>query len=107
MTGMEIMTAIQYKINLIILIINNNSFGTIKMHQEIKFPGSAISTNITNPDFVMLAKSMGAFSERVKKTEDFNFIFQKALSLKNVSVIEIITNNNEISTRKMLSDLSD
>ena len=106
MTGMEIMTAIQYKINLIVLIINNNSFGTIKMHQEIKFPKRSFSTSIKNPDFVLLAKSMGALGKRVNKTDDFLSIFKKALSNKNVSVIEISTNLKEITTRMKLEELS-
>lgn len=105
MSGMEIMTAIQYKVGLIVIILNNNSFGTIRMHQEIKFPKRKFATDIENPDFVKLAKSMGAFSKKVTTTKDFfNFIKCNQLSNK-VYVIEIVSDLEEITTRKKISEL--
>ena len=105
MSGMEIMTAIQYNLSLLVIILNNNSFGTIRMHQEIKFPKRNFATDISNPDFVKLAKSMGAFSKKITKTKDFlNFIKSNKFSNK-VYVLEIITDLEEITTRKKISEL--
>ena len=55
----------------IILVFNNNMYGTIRMHQEKRYPYRISATNLTNPDYAMLAKAHGAYGETVTKTEDF------------------------------------
>jgi acetolactate synthase I/II/III large subunit len=67
----ELATAAQYGARLLVLIVNNGMYGTIRMHQERRFPGRVSATDLTAPDFVGLAQSFGAYAERVDTTEAF------------------------------------
>ena len=102
MSSQEISTAIHYGAKIIILLINNSSYATIRMHQERDYPGRKIATDLKNPDFVKLSKSMGADAYRVKGVEDFSQIFTKALKSKKVNVIEIPISIKQLSHRYSL-----
>ena len=71
MTGQELATAVQYGANIIVIVVDNGSYGTIRMHQETHYPGRRIATDLRNPDFVAYARAFGAWSTRVERTEDF------------------------------------
>jgi len=71
MTGQEFATAAQYKLPIIVLIFDNGSLGTIRMHQEREYPGRVSATDLVNPDFAAMAKSFGGFGATVEKTEAF------------------------------------
>ena len=102
MSSQEISTAVHYRTKIIILLINNSSYGTIRMHQERDYPGRKIATDLKNPDFVNLCKAMGAVAHRVKGLEEFSSIFSKALNSKKVNVIEIPISINQLSHRHNL-----
>jgi acetolactate synthase I/II/III large subunit len=86
----ELATAIQHQANLIILIINNGSYGTIRMHQERRYPGRPVATDILNPDFVALARSFGAYAERVSSTDQFPDAYRRASAAGRPAVLELI-----------------
>lgn len=67
----ELATASQYGAHLIVLVVNNGMYGTIRMHQENHYPKRISGTQLKGPDYVALAKSFGAYAERVSRTEDF------------------------------------
>jgi len=56
---------------MVIIVINNGSYGTIRMHQERHFPGRVFGTDLNNPDFVAMAQSFGAYGELVGDGDDF------------------------------------
>jgi acetolactate synthase-1/2/3 large subunit len=99
MSSQEISTAVHHGVKLIILLINNSSYGTIRMHQEREYPGQKIATDLKNPDFVKLCKAMGADAYRAARVEDFSLFFSKALKSKKVNVIEIPISINQLSHR--------
>ncbi len=103
MTGNELATAKMYGVNPIVLIFNNRMLGTIRMHQEKFYPGRTIGTELTNPDFTAMAQALGAFAQRVEKTEDFAPAMDAALDANEPAVIEMITNPDQITTLKTLS----
>ena len=105
MSGLEISTAIQQDLNLVIIIVNNSSYGTIRMHQEFKYPKRVIGTNINNPDFVALARSMGAYAEKVTTTDEFFRVFERVIKVRQVSVIEVVVSKELISSRFDLTDI--
>ncbi|MGH6988413.1 MAG: thiamine pyrophosphate-binding protein, partial [Stellaceae bacterium] len=78
MTGQELATTMAYRLPIVILLLNNNSYGTIRMHQEMHYPDRTIATDLVNPDFAALARSYGAFGETVASTEEFAPAFQRA-----------------------------
>jgi acetolactate synthase I/II/III large subunit len=86
----ELATAIQHGANLTIIIVNNGLYGTIRMHQERRYPGRPIATDIVNPDFVALGQSFGAYAERVSSTEQFPDAYRRAASAGRPAVLELI-----------------
>jgi acetolactate synthase-1/2/3 large subunit len=80
MNGQELATAVQYKAGVIIIVFNNNMFGTIRMHQERDYPGRVSGTTLANPDFAALAKAFGASGEVVDTTAQFAPALERALA---------------------------
>ncbi|MBX7483908.1 thiamine pyrophosphate-binding protein [Qipengyuania qiaonensis] len=73
MNGQELATAIQHGANLIVIVIDNSAYGTIRMHQEREFPGDdrISATRLANPDFAALAEAFGGWSARAGTTDEF------------------------------------
>jgi len=89
MNGQEMATAAKYGCKPVILVINNNLYGTIRMHQQSRHPGRVSGTELVNPDFAMYAKSFGAFGETVTRTEDFAPAFARAQASENMALLEL------------------
>ena len=89
MNGQEIATAVRYHAHVICIIVNNDMYGTIKMHQERDYPGRTSATGLTNPDFSAFARSFGAHGVVVEKTEDFAPSFEHALKANRPALIEL------------------
>ena len=103
MTGQELATSLAEGVGPIILLFNNAMYGTIRMHQERRFPGRVVGTALKNPDFVALARAYGAFAARVARTEDFAPAFEEAAAGKGAAVIELAMDPEIITTRTTLS----
>ena len=71
MNGQEFATAVQYDLPIIVLIMDNGMYGTIRAHQEREFPGRVIGDRLRNPDFAAYARAFGGFGATVEKTEEF------------------------------------
>lgn len=89
MNGQEIATIAQYGVNPIILVINNGSYGTIRMHQEKRHPERVSGTDLKNPDFAALARSFGINGHVVEHTDEFVSLFETALESNIATLIEI------------------
>jgi acetolactate synthase-1/2/3 large subunit len=89
MTGQELATAVHHKLPIIILLVNNGIYGTIRMHQERNYPGRVYATQLTNPDFAAYARSFGAFGEIVATTEEFSPAFERAISSGIPALLEL------------------
>jgi len=103
MTGHELATAVQYDARVIILVVNNGMYGTIRMHQERNYPGRVSATDIVNPDFAMLAQAYGAYGERVERTEDFAAAFERARNAKAPALLELRVDPDAITPRTTLA----
>jgi acetolactate synthase I/II/III large subunit len=86
-------------------VFNNGIFGTIRMHQEKRYPGRVSATDLTNPDFAALARSYGAFGAAVERTADFAPVFEQAVASGLPAVIELRMDPEVITTRTTLSAL--
>lgn len=89
MTCQELATAVQYGTNVIVIVVNNGSYGSIRMHQEKQYPGRRHGTDLINPDMVALAKAYGAGALRVERTEEFAEAFEQALAAQRPFLIEL------------------
>jgi acetolactate synthase-1/2/3 large subunit len=105
MTLQELATAVHHKINVIQLVFNNGTYGTIRMHQERDYPGRTIGTDMKNPDFAALARSFGAEGFTVKSNDEFAPALKKALACGKPAVIDILTDPEQISIGATISDL--
>ncbi len=99
MSAQELATAAHHGAKPIIMVCNNGVYGTIRMHQEREYANRPSATSLTNPDFVTLGKSYGCFAARVKKAEDFADIWDKALKHDGPSLIEVVMDPAQVSTR--------
>jgi acetolactate synthase-1/2/3 large subunit len=93
----ELATAAQYGARVVVLVVNNGMYGTIRMHQERRFPGRVSGTALAGPDFVALAQSFGAWAERVDTTEGFAPAFERALAAGRSAVLELRVDPNQIT----------
>ncbi len=105
MSSQELATCNQYKIKPIIILINNNMFGTIRMHQEKIYPDRKIATDLINPDFKLLCKGYNAHYEKVTHHNKFLLSLKRSINSNKASVIEIKINPEQITTRQKIKDL--
>ena len=102
MSGHELATAVQYGVNVVVIVVNNGMYGTIRMHQERAFPGRVIATNLVNPDFVAYARAYGAHGALVEQTADFAPAFEAALAAGKPALLELRTDPDNITPRTTL-----
>ena len=105
MTGQEIATAFHHGVAPIVLVFNNQMYGTIRMHQERAYPGRVSGTGLTNPDFAKFADAFGGHGEVVTDTADFAPAFRRAVESGKPAVIELRMNPDQITTRATIADL--
>lgn len=102
MTLQELGTAVQYGLNVIVIVANNGILGTIRMHQERHYPSRVIATTLVNPNFVKLAESFGARGYRVQSNKEFEDAFSRALQDDIPVVIELMLDPDAITPEKTL-----
>ncbi len=83
MHGQEFATAVQYHLPVVVLLIDNGMYGTIRMHQEREFPERMIGNELANPDFARLCEAFGGFGARVERTAEFGPALEAALRFTN------------------------
>ncbi|MCV0350663.1 MAG: thiamine pyrophosphate-binding protein [Nitratireductor sp.] len=105
MNGQEFATAVQENLPIIVVVVNNGIFGTIRMHQEREYPGRVSGTSINNPDFAALARAYGGHGETVEKTEAFAEAFERAQASGKPALIEIRLDPEAITPAKTLTDI--
>ena len=105
MNGQEFATAMQYGAAVIVLVVNNGMYGTIRMHQEREYPGRVSGTELANPDFAAYARAFGGHGETVERTADFAPAFQRALASGKPSILELKIDPEAITPSATLSGL--
>ncbi|AQZ54547.1 thiamine pyrophosphate-dependent enzyme [Martelella mediterranea] len=105
MSGMEIATAVQHGGRPIVLVFNNGTYGTIRMHQEREHPARVSGTDIAASDIGMISRGLGAAHERITETAEFRPALLRAFEHDGPTVIELMTDPEQISTRTTVSRL--
>jgi len=103
MSSQELATAAALDLRIVFLVVNNGSYGTIRMHQEARYPGRPIATALANPDFVALARAYGLGAWRVAATADFGAALEQARTHSGPALIELVTSINDISPSRLLN----
>lgn len=97
MNGQELATAMQYGCNLVAIVVDNGSYGTIRMHQERTFPGRISGTSLHNPDFAALARAYGAWGQRVETTQEFTAALNEAKGRTGVRLLHLVTDIEQLA----------
>ena len=105
MTAQELATAVQYGANVVTVVVDNGSYGTIRMHQEREYPGRVIATDLRNPDFAAWARSFGAWATTVERTEDFPAAFAEARAAGLPALIWLKTDVEAIAPGRTITQL--
>ncbi len=103
MNGQELATAVQHGAKSVVLLLNNGTYGTIRMHQEREYPARVSGSDLRNPDFCALARAYGYAAERITHTAEFEPALQRALAADGGSLIEVMLDPEVITTRGTLS----
>jgi acetolactate synthase-1/2/3 large subunit len=105
MTAQEMATAVQYNAPIVTVVVDNGTYGTIRMHQERDYPGRIIATDLRNPDFAAYARSFGAWAATVTRTEDFAAAFEEARKAGVPALIHLITDAENIAPGRTITQL--
>jgi acetolactate synthase-1/2/3 large subunit len=105
MHGQEFATAIRYNLPVIVVLVNNGIYGTIRMHQERDYPNRVSGTGLTNPDFAAYARAFGGHGETVERTEEFADAYLRARASGKPSIIEVRLDPEAITPTRTLSQI--
>ena len=108
MTGQELATASGYgagrgKGRLISIVVDNGTYGTIRMHQEREYPGRVSGSDLYNPDFAALARAYGFAAEHIDRTAEFEPAFRAALAREQPTLLHLKLDADVSTTRSTLA----
>jgi acetolactate synthase I/II/III large subunit len=105
MTGQELATAVQEELDVVVLVVNNRMYGTIRMHQERRYPGRVVGTDLRNPDFVALARAYGAHGALVERSEEVGDALDQALQCGRPALVELRVDPQAITPRQTIDEI--
>lgn len=105
MHGQEFATAVQYDLAIIVVLLDNAMFGTIRMHQERNYPGRVSATQLKNPDFCGYAKVFGGHGERVTTTEEFAPALARARASGKPAILHCLLDAQAITPTSTLDGI--
>jgi len=103
MSGHELAAAVQEEAAIVVLLVNNGMYGTIRMHQERHYPGRVVATELHNPDFVGLAAAYGCYAESVERDEDFPDALDRALDAGRPALLDLRVDPEAIAPGRTIS----
>ncbi len=103
MNGQEFATAVQYGLAVVVILIDNGAYGTIRMHQERAYPGRMVASDLRNPDFAAYARAFGGHGETVEETAEFLPAFERALASGAPSIVHVKIDLEAITPSTTLS----
>ncbi|HTR58530.1 MAG TPA: thiamine pyrophosphate-binding protein [Casimicrobiaceae bacterium] len=105
MNGQELATAVQYKLAIVFIVIDNGMYGTIRMHQEREYPGRVYATELLNPDFAALARAYGALGETVARTAEFSPALERALAAGRPALLHLRVDPQAITMNATIDEI--
>ena len=97
MNGQELATAAQHGANMMVLVVDNGAYGTIRMHQEREYPGRVSATRLSNPDFAALGSAYGAWSATVETTTEFMEALARAKDRNGLRLIHMVIHVEQLA----------
>ena len=106
MNGQEFATAVQYGIAVVVIVLDNGMYGTIRMHQEQRYPGRVSATLLKNPDFAAYATAFGGHGEHVETTAQFAPAFERALASGRPAILHCIVHPEALTPGRTLTEIT-
>ncbi len=103
MNGQEFATAVQDDLPIVVIVIDNGMYGTIRMHQEREYPGRISATQLRNPDFAAYARAFGGHGETVEATAEFLPAFERARRSGKPAILHVKVDPEAITPATTLS----
>ncbi|MEY4238940.1 MAG: hypothetical protein RL339_1541 [Pseudomonadota bacterium] len=97
MNGQELATAVQYGCDMLVVLVDNGAYGTIRMHQEREFPERVSGTTLHNPDFAALARAYGGWAARVETNAEFDTALAEARGRKGLRLLHLVIDIEQLS----------
>jgi len=94
---------VQYDLPIVIVVVDNGMYGTIRMHQEREYPGRVSGTALKNPDFAAYARAFGGHGERVETTEEFEPAYVRAKQSGKAAILHCLVDPDAITPSTTLS----
>ena len=105
MSALELATAVQEELPIVVIVVNNGMYGTIRGFQERAYPGRVSATALRNPDFAALARACGAHGEVIERTEQFMPALERALAAGVPALLELRVDGEAISPVETISSI--
>jgi acetolactate synthase-1/2/3 large subunit len=105
MSALELATAAQEGVAIVVIVVNNGMYGTIRMFQERRYPGRVMATELRNPDFAALARACGAHGESVERTEQFLPALERALAEPRAAVLDLRVDAEAITPVQTIAEI--
>lgn len=105
MNGQELATAVAHGANMLVIVVDNSGYGTIRMHQEREYPNRVSGTRLQNPDFAALGRAYGCWAETVETTADFAPALARAMEQPGVRLLHLKTDIEVISAATTISQI--
>ncbi|HEY1777495.1 MAG TPA: thiamine pyrophosphate-dependent enzyme [Solirubrobacteraceae bacterium] len=105
MSALELATAEQEGAPIVVIVVNNGIYGTIRMFQERRYPGRVVATELRNPDFAALARACGAHGETVEQTDQFLPALERALAQPHAAVLDLRVEAEAITTVETITQI--
>lgn len=105
MNGQEFATAVQYDLPILVIVVDNRMYGTIRMHQEREYPGRVTATALRNPDFAAYARAFGGHGETVTRTEEFAPALERARAAGRPAILHLLIDPETITPTATLAGL--
>ena len=105
MNGQELATAVQHRADMLVIVVDNSGYGTIRMHQEREYPTRVSGTSLRSPDFAALGRAYGCWAETVDTTADFAPALDRALAQPGVRLLHLKTDIERISAATTISKI--
>ena len=105
MSALELATAVQEELAIVVIVVNNGMYGTIRAWQERAYPGRVVGTTLRNPDFAALARACGAHGEAIERTEQFMPALERALAAGRPALLELRVDGEALSPGETISSI--
>jgi acetolactate synthase-1/2/3 large subunit len=105
MNGQELATAVAHGCRMLVIVVDNGTYGTIRMHQEREYPARVSGTTLANPDFAALARAYGGWAATVESTDAFGPALDEALARPGLALLHLKTEAEQLTPAVTITQL--